>query len=165
LSTRVLTFIPRKSSPPTTARVGKLARLRFFLALINSRCETCGYICTLPLGSIIAPDILTVAEFSLGHSQQEHETRHGVMTRPRWAIDGPGTDLESEGRKFPSNDDSAPMLCSLVCTSMGRHAHIDYCRGNPCGNLETQHIDERMVPNPDEPKDWITHSLHWRRMG
>ncbi|KAI0297435.1 hypothetical protein BC826DRAFT_166673 [Russula brevipes] len=116
----------------------------------ESRCETCGYLCTLPLG----------------HPQQEHETRHGSMSRTRWAIDGPdGTSLELEGRKFSSNDDGAPMLCNLVCTSMGRHVHIDYCRGDPCDNPETQHINERMVPNPDEPKDWITHGLHWRRMG
>ncbi|KAF8491332.1 hypothetical protein F5888DRAFT_1057818 [Russula emetica] len=116
----------------------------------ESRCETCGYLCTLPLG----------------HPQQEHETRHGSMSRTRWAIDGPdGTSLELEGRRFSSNDDGAPMLCNLVCTSMGRHVHIDYCRGDPCDNPETQHIDERMVPNPEQPKDWITHGLHWRRMG
>ncbi|KAI0250888.1 hypothetical protein BJV78DRAFT_1154831 [Lactifluus subvellereus] len=76
-----------------------------------------------------------------GHPQQEHETRHGSMSRTRWAIDGPdGTSLELEGRKFSSSDDGAPMLCNL-------------------------HIDEIMVPNPDQPKDWITHGLHWRRMG
>jgi hypothetical protein len=106
------------------------------------------------------------AECSLGHPQQEHETHHGSMSRTRWAIDGPdGTSLELEGRKFSSNDDGAPMLCNLVCTSMGRHVHIDYCRGDPCDNPEAQHINERMVPNPDQPKDWITHGLHWRRMG
>ncbi|KAI9460718.1 hypothetical protein F5148DRAFT_1377366 [Russula earlei] len=116
----------------------------------ESRCETCGYLCTHPLG----------------HPQQEHETRHGSMSRTRWAIDGPdGTSLELEGRKFSSNDDGAPMLCNLVCTSMERHVHIDYCRGCPCDNPELQHINERMVPNPDMPKDWITHGLHWRRMG
>lgn len=88
------------------------------------------------------------------------------MSRTRWAIDGPdGTSLELEGRRFSSNDDGAPMLCNLVCTSMGRHVHIDYCRGDPCDNPETQHINERMVPNPEQPKDWITHGLHWRRMG
>ena len=88
------------------------------------------------------------------------------MSRTRWAIDGPdGTSLELEGRRFSSNDDGAPMLCNLVCTSMGRHVHIDYCRGDPCDNPETQHINERMVPSPDQPKDWITHGLHWRRMG
>jgi hypothetical protein len=48
---------------------------------------------------------------------------------------------------------------------MGRHVHIDYCRGEPHDNPEVLHIDERMVPNPDQDKDWITHGLHWRRMG
>jgi len=112
---------------------------------------------------------MLVAELVLGHTQQEHETRHGSMSRTRWAIeDGDGIDetiLELEGRKFSSNDDGAPMLCNLVCTSMGRHVHINYCRGDPCDNPETQHINQRMVPNPDQPKDWITHGLHWRRMG
>ena len=166
LSTRVIIFIVTKSSPSTFARAGKLIRLRVLRALISSRCETCGYLCTLPLGLMKVSCLLLLAEFSLGHPQQEHETRHGSMSRTRWAIDGPdGTSLELEGRKFSSNDDGAPMLCNLVCTSMGRHVHIDYCRGDPCDNPETQHINERMVPNPDEPKDWITHGLHWRRMG
>ena len=88
------------------------------------------------------------------------------MSRTRWATYSPdGTSLELEGRKFSSNDDGAPMLCNLVCKLMGRHVHIDYCRGDPCDNPETQHISERMVPNPDQPKDWITHGLYWRRMG
>jgi hypothetical protein len=29
----------------------------------------------------------------------------------------------------------------------------------------TMHINERILPNPDLAKDWVTHSLHWRRMG
>ncbi|KAF8270133.1 hypothetical protein EI94DRAFT_1572289 [Lactarius quietus] len=112
----------------------------------ESRCETCGYLCTLPLG----------------HTQQEHETSHGSMSRTRWAIDGPeGSCIELGGRKFSSNDDGAPMLCNLVCTSMGRHVHIDYCRGDLHDNPEVLHIDERIVPNPDQAKDWITHDLHW----
>jgi hypothetical protein len=106
------------------------------------------------------------ADFSTGHAQQEHETRHGSMSRTRWAIDGAeGNSIELDGRKFSSNDDGAPMLCNLVCTSMGRHVHIDYCRGDPHDNPEVLHINERMVPNPDQDKDWITHGLHWRRSG
>ncbi len=166
MSTEVLTFIATKNSLSTSARAGKSVKLQVLRALIASRCETCGYLCTLPLGLIIVPSPLTVAESSLGHPQQEHETRHGSMSRTRWAIDGPdGTSLELEGRRFSSNDDGAPMLCNLVCTSMGRHVHINYCRGDPCDNPEAQHINERMTPNPDQPKDWITHGLHWRRMG
>jgi hypothetical protein len=91
------------------------------------------------------------------------------MTQTRWAIDGPDdTGLELEGRRFSSNDEGAPMMCNLVCSSMGRHVHIDYCRAGanaPCDGAEVQHINARMVPDPDRTKDAITHSLHWRRLG
>ena len=87
----------------------------------------------------------------------------------RWAVDGPdGVSLELGGRKFSSNDEGAPMMCNLVCSSMGRHVHIDYCRAEengPCDGAEVQHITSRMVPDPDRPKDAVTHSLYWRRMG
>ncbi|TFY78519.1 hypothetical protein EWM64_g5492, partial [Hericium alpestre] len=119
----------------------------------EARCESCGYFCTLPLG----------------HTQQEHETRHGSMSQTRWAIDGPdGTVVELEGRKFSANDEGAPMMCNLVCLSLGRHAHIDYCRteeGTLCDGPDIHHIHTRMLPNPDRAKDYITHALHWRRMG
>ncbi|OBZ77080.1 hypothetical protein A0H81_03826 [Grifola frondosa] len=99
------------------------------------RCEDCGYFCTLPLG----------------HTQQEHDTRHGSMSKTRWTIDGPdGTILELDGRKFGSNDDGAPMLCSLYCRSMGRHLHVDYCQADSaaaCNTAEVQHIRTPMEPN------------------
>ncbi|KAH9965565.1 hypothetical protein BGW80DRAFT_1345251 [Lactifluus volemus] len=118
----------------------------------ETRCDNCGYFCTLPLG----------------HTQQEHETSHGSMTQTRWAVDGPDeASLELGGRRFSSNDDGAPMMCNLVCSSMGRHVHIDYCRavpGIPCDGPDVQHNPKRMIPNPDKPKDCITHSLYWRRM-
>src|ERR1700761_566211 len=91
------------------------------------------------------------------------------MTQTRWAIDGPDdTGLELEGRRFSSNDEGAPMMCNLVCSSMGRHVHIDYCQAEenaPCDGAEVRHISARMVPNPDRRKDAITHSLYWRRLG
>ncbi|KAI9443823.1 hypothetical protein H4582DRAFT_1807697 [Lactarius indigo] len=117
----------------------------------DTRCENCGHFCTLPLG----------------HSQ-EHRTNHGSMTRTRWAVDGPdGVSLELGGRKFSSGDEGGPMMCNLVCSSMGRHVHIDDCRAGasgPCDGDEVQHINSRMIPNPDRPKDAITHGLYWRRM-
>ncbi|KAI9460706.1 hypothetical protein F5148DRAFT_1276740 [Russula earlei] len=118
----------------------------------EARCDNCSYFCTLPLG----------------HAQQEHETSHGSMTQTRWAVDGPdGTSLELGGRKFSSNDEGAPMMCNLICSSIGRHVHIDYCRteqGGRCDGAEVQHINERMTPNPNKPKDAVTHGLYWRRM-
>ncbi|KAJ7231899.1 hypothetical protein B0H12DRAFT_204922 [Mycena haematopus] len=119
----------------------------------ETRCESCGYFCTLPRG----------------HPQQEHETSHGSMSKTRWAVDGAeGTALELSGRKFGSNDDGAPMMCNLVCQELGRHAHVDYCRADDaaaCSGAEIQHIKARMTPNPARAKDWISHSLFWRRAG
>ncbi|KAH9166548.1 hypothetical protein EDB89DRAFT_2232826 [Lactarius sanguifluus] len=119
----------------------------------ETRCGNCGYFCTLPLG----------------HSQKEHRTGHGSMAQTRWAVDGPdGVSLELGGRKFSSDDEGAPMMCNLVCSSMGRHVHIDYCCAGAngfCDGVEVQHINGMMVPNPERRKDAITHSLYWRRMG
>ncbi|KAJ7430289.1 hypothetical protein FB451DRAFT_1500209, partial [Mycena latifolia] len=119
----------------------------------EARCESCGYYCTLPRG----------------HPQQEHETRHGSMSKTRWAVDGPdGTIVEIDGRKFGSDDDGAPMMCNLFCQQMGRHAHLDYCRADnaaSCFGLEVQHIKTRISPDPARAKDWISHSLFWRRSG
>ncbi|KAH9056504.1 hypothetical protein EDB87DRAFT_1219618 [Lactarius vividus] len=119
----------------------------------ETRCGNCGYFCTLPLG----------------HFQKEHRTNHGSMAQTRWAVDGPdGESLELGGRKFSSGDEGAPMMCNLVCSSMGRHVHIDYCYAGAngfCDGAEVQHINSPMVPNPERHKDAVTHSLYWRRMG
>ncbi len=91
------------------------------------------------------------------------------MTQTRWSIEGPDeTGIELQGRKFSSDDEGAPMLCNLVCSSMHRHVHFEYCRiqdGAACSGDEMQHINSRMSPDPDKPKDAITHRLYWRRMG
>lgn len=106
---------------------------------------------------------------SQGHTQQEHETSHGSMTQTRWAIEGPdGIGVELRGRKFAANDEGTPMMCNLVCSSMGRHVHIDNCRtaeGTPCSGTEIQHLNARMIPDPDKSKDAVTHRLYWHRMG
>ncbi|KAL5513533.1 hypothetical protein ACEPAH_3932 [Sanghuangporus vaninii] len=116
----------------------------------DARCSNCDYVCTLPYQ----------------HPQPEHSTNHGSMSRTSWVVDG--SSLELDGHKFGSNDDGAPMLCNLVCSAMGRHAHIDYCRAsdpNSCNAPEVDHIRTRIDPNPDRPKDWISHGLYWRRLG
>ncbi|KAF8548217.1 hypothetical protein OG21DRAFT_1449416 [Imleria badia] len=120
----------------------------------EAKCENCGYFCTLPLG----------------HPQQEHETRHGSMSRTRWTMDGPDdVPLEIEGRKFSTNDEGAPMMCNLFCSSMGRHVHMDYCRADDeaacTGNEELEHLARRIQPDPDRAKDVLTHSLFWKRSG
>jgi len=48
---------------------------------------------------------------------------------------------------------------------MRRRVHIDHCRGEPCDHPGTQHNDERMALDPEQPKDLIPHSSHWRQTG
>lgn len=96
-----------------------------------------------------------------GHSQQEHETQHGYMSRARWTVDGPdNVPLEIECRKFSTNDEGAPIVCNFVCSAMGRHVHIDYCRvdgeASCTGSEELQHLTKRMQPAPDRAKDVLT---------
>ncbi|CUA74082.1 E3 ubiquitin-protein ligase TRIP12 [Rhizoctonia solani] len=120
----------------------------------DARCPGCEYLCTLPLG----------------HGQQQHETSHGSMSMTEWVLQTNDDDAdpvyELQGRKFGMGDEGAPMLCNLVCAAQGRHAHIDYCRdpGN-CSNTDCEHIMERMNPDPDREKDWISHATFWARSG
>ncbi|KAI5994324.1 hypothetical protein EDD15DRAFT_789522 [Pisolithus albus] len=93
------------------------------------------------------------------------------MSRTRWVVDEPDDTaaLEVEGRKFSTNDEGAPMMCNLVCQAMGRHVHIDYCRADDptacTGREEVQHVAKRLLPDPDRPKDYITHNLFWKKSG
>ena len=90
------------------------------------------------------------------------------MTPTRWSVDGSDeSKIELGGHKF-LNGVGGPIRCNLVCSSMGRHVHVDDCRAGedaPCEGAEIEHIKLRMKPMPDIPKDTITHNLHWRRMG
>lgn len=140
--------------------------------MLCHRCGNCGYYCTLPRGehSMYCAHFpgASLSTCNPGHTQKEHETSHGSMSRSKWALETQDAVLELNGHKFASDDDGAPMLCSLVCQSLGRHVHLDYCR-NPdaatCRGGEHQHIKTRMNPNPNKEKDWITHKLFWQRSG
>ena len=113
----------------------------------------CDYVCTLPYG----------------HSEKEHETSHGSMSKTRWALDGDeDTALEINGREFGADDSGAPMLCNSVCEAQGRHVHIDYCRtapGRDCIGTEIQHLQTKIQPHPERAKDSISHSVYWKRSG
>ena len=118
---------------------------------------------------VFSLDYATYLTFPKGHTQKEHETSHGSMSRVKWSVEGPDdTALQVKGHKFATNDDGAPMMCNLYCTDLARHVHIDYCRSDEaqsCSGAEVQHISTRVEPNPEKAKDWITHNLHWKRMG
>lgn len=139
----------------------------------ETRCPYCQYVCSLPLGNNLlfqtfSSVILNFWACDIGHAQ-EHSTSHGSMEQTTWAIDGDeDAVVEIQGRKFSSGDSGAPMLCSMVCKELGRHAHVSFCRSSSareCTHRDVQHITKRMGPEPSKPKDWITHALHWARSG
>ncbi|KAF8494478.1 hypothetical protein JB92DRAFT_1146039 [Gautieria morchelliformis] len=118
----------------------------------ESRCPHCDYLCTLPYD----------------HNQKIHETSHGSCSKTQWAIEGnQDAVLEVNGHKYAANDSGSPFLCSMMCAALGRHTHVDYCRaeGTVCDGPQLQHINSRMLPLPDRPKDYISHELFWERTG
>lgn len=135
------------------------------------QCPRCKYYCTLPLGRIFQVMYATNMLIAVtGHPQQLHETSHGSMTETQWHIEGPASSAsyELQDHKYGSGDQGSTVLCSLVCTQQGRHVHVDYCRSDDakeCSGEEYQHINEKILPHPDMPKDWISHSLFWARSG
>lgn len=90
------------------------------------------------------------------------------MQHTVWALENSDlSSIEVDGHRFGALDGGAPQLCSMYCSHRGRHVHLDYCRNWPdqCREAESEHIDERLVPEPDQPKDWISHRLFWARTG
>ncbi|PVF98364.1 hypothetical protein CPB86DRAFT_797339 [Serendipita vermifera] len=95
------------------------------------------------------------------HKQNEHETSHGSMAQTKWMIDGDGgAYVELDGHKYATGDSGAPMLCNMLCGTLGRHVHIDTCLADTPSNCnfdQVQHIDQL------KGYDWITHELFWKR--
>lgn len=89
------------------------------------------------------------------------------MSNTAWFVHGENNaTVEVEGRKYAAGDSGAPMLCSHVCKSLGRHIHIDKCRsaddGVCGGGPGIQHIDD---PDSNEREDLISHRVFWGRSG
>ncbi|KAI0089043.1 hypothetical protein BDY19DRAFT_993275 [Irpex rosettiformis] len=95
------------------------------------------------------------------HVQQLHETSHGSMSRTRWAVED-NSSVEVNGRRFGTNDDGAPMMVNKLGSAshsmlLKRYAVFD--------GADLQHISSPMAPEPNRAKDFVSHSLHWARLG
>lgn len=138
----------------------------------NVRCPHCDYYCFLPLGSCYLDPIIErirlIDKLLPGHPQKEHETSHASMKTPPWAGD-PNTAGNSMSHTSELTEPGYPQLCSSRCRDLGRHAHVDYCRTSkndgPCSENSVEHMEGLMHPNPDLPKDWISHEAFWARSG
>ncbi|PKC01948.1 hypothetical protein RhiirA5_504316 [Rhizophagus irregularis] len=85
---------------------------------------------------------------------------------------GEDSEFEYAGHKLRVGDQGTFVLCNLHCKDLGRHRHIDYCKneencksGNQGQGQDIQHINEKVQPNPEKPKDFISHKLFWERTG
>lgn len=132
-----------------------------------ANCPTVGFFPPSKQGPLSGSGSLN-SFYNAGHPQREHETAHGSMQKAIWSIEGSeGSTIEMEGHRFGAQESGAPQLCFMVCKHLGRHAHVDLCRNSPayCQEADSEHALERILPEPDVPKDWVSHRLHWARMG
>ncbi|CAE6489587.1 unnamed protein product [Rhizoctonia solani] len=122
----------------------------------NAKCPSCNYFCKLPLD----------------HPQKFHSTNHGSMVETKWIVepkkDKAGKTVDSgyklENHKYGAGDEGSPMFCHMMCSKQGRHAHVDFCL-DPKNHTTPacEHITTRMQPEPEKPKDWISHATYWER--
>ncbi|CAB4374198.1 unnamed protein product [Rhizophagus irregularis] len=142
----------KKIPPNESKHIGKHTHNENGFHFCEAQCQFCGYFCTLPYGH-----------------EQLHNTRHGFdsnMMQIKFSEDDEDNISEytrvDGQRKFT--------LCNMHCKNLGRHRHIDYCQDEVICKSENQrhdikHIDEQIQPNPDRPKDFISHKLFWERTG
>jgi hypothetical protein len=88
------------------------------------------------------------------------------MSRTKWVIEGDdNATLEVEGHKFAAGDSGAPMLCSMLCKTMGRHVHVDACRARSGKSCKGEGIQHMKGQKEVDAYDWVTHRLFWARSG
>jgi len=91
------------------------------------------------------------------------------MEQTKWFLEEETEGVEVGGHKYGSGDSGAPMLCSLVCKSMGRHAHVADCvtgeRDQCVGGSEVEHIATTRRHSVKGAMDWVSHNLYWKKSG
>ncbi|KAJ3115004.1 hypothetical protein HDU96_001355 [Phlyctochytrium bullatum] len=117
----------------------------------EQRCPFCSYFCMQ----------------EVGHDGL-HDTNHGSMSATVF------THVEDEefqfgAHKFNRNDSGKCFLCQLHCKDLKRHHHVDWCRHpdqpHLCKRDGCSHINHKLNPDPDRPKDMVTHETYWKRSG
>ncbi|GBC20091.1 uncharacterized protein OCT59_006577 [Rhizophagus irregularis] len=141
----------KKIPPNESKHIGKHTHNENEFHFCEAQCQFCGYFCTLPYGH-----------------KQLHNTKHGIdgnMTQIKFSEDNASeyTSVDSQGTFT---------LCNMHCKNLGRHRHVGYCQNEEICKLrndndrhDLKHINEQIQPNPDRPKDFISHKIFWKRTG
>jgi hypothetical protein len=86
------------------------------------------------------------------------------MAQTEWIVEGnKDAALELDGRQYATGDSGAPMLCSLLCKTMGRHVHVADCRAENPGECQEDGVEHIWRRGAEKDQDWITHRLFWAR--
>ncbi|KAH3761863.1 Sterol 3-beta-glucosyltransferase [Pelomyxa schiedti] len=100
---------------------------------------------------------------------EQHAAAHGNMIKTQFVSSG--KDIDLDGRLYEAGEPGAAELCNLFCNKLGRHIHILPCtaEGNePCshtGEGGIRHATTKYLPDPDNPKDELTHEGYWNAIG
>ncbi|KAH3761867.1 e3 ubiquitin-protein ligase trip12 [Pelomyxa schiedti] len=98
-------------------------------------------------------------------AQINHAAAHGNMIKTQFVSSG--KDIDLDGRLYGAGEPGVAELCNMFCNKLGRHIHILPCtaEGNePCshtGEGGIRHATATYLPNPDSPKDELTHKGYW----
>jgi hypothetical protein len=88
------------------------------------------------------------------------------MDQTKWLIEGDDSAyFEMKGIKYATGDSGAPMLCSMLCKTQGRHVHVSACRAESpasCQEDGVEHINEQCL---SKEFDWVSHKKFWERSG
>ena len=124
----------------------------------ETMCPTCENICCKPVNHEIDGDPL-------------HHARHGNMRKCFFVANE--DDIEVGGHKYKVGEPAVAEMCHIFCNTMGRgHVHVLECEqtnGGKCEYLKTKsgrkHQSTTYHPNPNIPKDEMTHEAYWASIG
>ena len=122
------------------------------------KCPTCENICDKPINHENEGDIL-------------HHARHGNMRKCFFIANE--DDIQVGSHKYKVGEPAVAEMCHIFCNSLGRgHVHIIECDNwdpRQCAHSAEgdgrRHETTKYHPNPDIPKDEITHHAYWAWTG
>ena len=121
-------------------------------------CPTCENICNKAVNHESDGDVL-------------HHARHGNMRKCFFVANE--DDIQVGTHKYKVGEPAVAEMCHIFCNSLGRgHIHIVECDSeDPTACVYSakddrrRHESTRYQPNPEIPKDEITHEAYWASIG
>ena len=125
--------------------------------ICTNTCPTCENICEKPFGHEL---------HGKGRDQKLHRVRHGNMRKQFFVANQ--DDIQIGSHKYKVGEPAVAEMCHIFCNTLGRgHIHVVECESrNPsrCPHKAQdgrRHQTVTYHPNPQIPKDEMTHKAYW----